>query len=1260
MEARKGKQKLILAGLLVALLGSGQVLASNQELNEDKAVNNSNSMKTVESLLTNKMLKGGSHYDARIYRYIESRSVGSTNESWAISATRAVEFTSPYSIGYSERHLDYATAQNSTNEGTPDAHYRNLGGGGNSEVALGYYTSGRGPVSNQVEEWKWQDNLNKVSLAELQSQDVVNKIDEYTQFPSVYKYRQSGYTIAMDKDSSTMYTGGEVELNRDAIKEHILKYGSVIAKIYKADQYFQYNYMTESSEYVRSWDSENQTDNGYNIYYRHYYSVPGGLSYYCNQKDATPNHEIVLIGWDDDYTNAYTKAPTRGAYIALDADYFVRTWNNLYSKDDYYGWGWRNGWYAAGSNITTNQNVYYIPYDDYYVESNVYGIGKTSYVDYTSIYQHDPLGMSGTITGEYYNSEIYGANVFKRNTTVAQNLNEISVASKMPLKYEIYVNPRDGELTEEKLIKVATTDKLSAGYHTIKLDEGIVLTGDKFAIAVKYIADSESDKFAERTAKIGVETPTETYWEIQTDQTTGQENAVKKTREVQYWQNATSSPGQSYISNDMETWTDLYEKAETRDANICIKAFVSDNETYRVPAEKVNISKTELNIVKGDQEALSATIYPDNAADKKVYWTTSNRAVATVDQDGIVTAVAGGTAKITARSSNANVYAECIVNVKVPVENIVLNQKEVTMLANETYILAPIISPDDATTKDVQWSTSNKQVCLVTDDGLLIGLKQGRAIITALIKDEYGTHTATCTVVVPESLLVDVTEVRLNKSQMTIQKGERENLVATVYPDDATNKSVVWTSSNKSVAIVNANGRVTALTPGTTKITVTTVNGGETATCDVIVTDAEKVNVTGVSLNKTKLNLAKGDTENLVATIAPTNATNKNMTWTSSNEDVAFVNNSGKITAAGKGKATITVTTEDGQKTATCDVTVTVPDVRVTGISLNKTGATIKSDENLLLIANVMPYNATNKKVIWTSSNESIATVNQDGQVSAVSAGKATITAKTEDGNFTKTCVVTVTTDIGVTGIQLDATATVEVGRTIDLQAVVQPENATNKNVEWSITDDDEENDIAYVIDGKIIGVKEGTAIVTVKTEDGNYEASCTITVEASTAQVDLNTSKYLISSEDVIYSIPTETTIEEFVEGLKSTEGNIQVLDKEGNPVANDTNIGTGMTVQVTKVDENGDPVLDEETGEPIIETFDVIIEGDITGDGKITKEDQDSLINILISLETIEDKYIPALDFNKDGVIDIVDLTTMQDLIKENEQKQTEEPQE
>ena len=341
------------------------------------------------------------------------------------------------------------------------------------------------------------------------------------------------------------------------------------------------------------------------------------------------------------------------------------------------------------------------------------------------------------------------------------------------------------------------------------------------------------------------------------------------------------------------------------------------------------------------------------------------------------------------------------------------------VVVGQTISLSVNYTPETASIKQVTWSTDNANLATINASGVLSGVAAGSVTVTASVKSGYMTFiTAQHQVAVKASTPsggdeVRVTGVSLNKGSLALKVDDTETLVATISPSNATNKGVTWSSSNTSVATV-ANGVVTARAVGNATITATTADGGFTASCTVTVsakdTPVEVIPVKGVTLNKETLTLNIGDSETLIATVNPINATNKKVSWSCSNEDVAYVEN-GEVTAVSAGKATITVTTEDGNKTATCSVTVNEKSsgetVHVTGVSLNKNSLTLEVGGSEKLTETVIPENADVKAVKWSSNDESVAIVSS-GTVSAKAAGNAIITVTTLDGNKTATCAVTV------------------------------------------------------------------------------------------------------------------------------------------------------------------------------------------------------------------------------------------------------------
>jgi uncharacterized protein YjdB len=272
--------------------------------------------------------------------------------------------------------------------------------------------------------------------------------------------------------------------------------------------------------------------------------------------------------------------------------------------------------------------------------------------------------------------------------------------------------------------------------------------------------------------------------------------------------------------------------------------------------------------------------------------------------------------------------------------------------------------------------------------------------------------------------VVSVTGVSLDKSSVSLVVGSRETLTATITPTGATNKNITWSSSNESAATVSG-GVVTAVAAGNAVITVTTADGGYQAGCAVTVSNTA-ISVTGVSL-KSSTYLVIGGAETLFANVIPANATNKAVSWNSSNVSVAAVSD-GVVTAVAAGNAVITVTTTDGGYQANCTVTVSSTAISVTDVSLNKPSASLFVGETEVLTATITPSNATNQNITWSSSAPSVAAVSA-GLVTAVGAGNAVITVTTTDGGKTAACNVTVSTQENVAPVTkvsfTEATATV-------------------------------------------------------------------------------------------------------------------------------------------------------------------------------------------------------------------------------------------
>ena len=301
-------------------------------------------------------------------------------------------------------------------------------------------------------------------------------------------------------------------------------------------------------------------------------------------------------------------------------------------------------------------------------------------------------------------------------------------------------------------------------------------------------------------------------------------------------------------------------------------------------------------------------------------------------------------------------------------------------------------------------------------------------------------------------------------------------------------KSVIWKSSNEQVCTVSEAGLVTATGVGTAVVTVTTVDGGHTATCTVKVIQ----HVKDITLNKNNVSLKVGESDLLKVTVNPANADNKSVIWSSSNEQIATVDANGNVKALKAGEAWIKAVSEDNaQAKDSCLVTVIQP---VTGVTLSQNSYRLTNiGENIQLEATVQPEDASNKEVKWSSSDESVCIV-ANGKVVATGFGTAVVMAITADGGFMATCAIIVEKEtIPVTDVTLSQTQALLIeGERLQLNATVKPNDATNKTLIWKSSD---ETICVVTQAGLLIAMAEGEAIVTVIPENGVGQAQCNVTV---------------------------------------------------------------------------------------------------------------------------------------------------------------------
>ena len=532
--------------------------------------------------------------------------------------------------------------------------------------------------------------------------------------------------------------------------------------------------------------------------------------------------------------------------------------------------------------------------------------------------------------------------------------------------------------------------------------------------------------------------------------------------------------------------------ATTNDGSFTSNCVVS----VKSPAQHVSLDKTSLKLLEGESGKLTATVYPLNSTQKTLTWVSDHPDVASVDNEGNVTARKAGAATVTVKVAE-KVTAVCKVTVISRVTGISMSETTVELKPGEKHQLEATVLPQNASNAEVTWYSDKESVAKVSQSGLVSAVSTGEATIHVVTSD--GGKMATCLVKVG----TPVKGITLSISSKTLYVGDPSlDISATLTPANATDKSLEWSSSDPEVASIAPGAALRAvikpLKPGKTTITATTKDGGFTASCEVTV----KRHVSGVSLNKASLTLYVGETESLAATVAPEDASDKTVAWSSDNSAVASVSN-GKVTANKPGTAVIKVVTNDLSKEAACTVTVKR---HAESVELSQKEIKLYLGENRSLTATVLPSDASDKNVTWSSSNPNVATVSTAGNVVSKSVGTTVITVKTADGGHQASCHVTVlepvvyATSLTITPQALN----MNIGESASLTLQMLPSNA-NERLVW----ESDNESVARVVNGDITAVGVGVAKIMVKGKNvTSNEVTVTVIDKFAVTVVKLNESE--------------------------------------------------------------------------------------------------------------------------------------------------------
>ena len=374
-----------------------------------------------------------------------------------------------------------------------------------------------------------------------------------------------------------------------------------------------------------------------------------------------------------------------------------------------------------------------------------------------------------------------------------------------------------------------------------------------------------------------------------------------------------------------------YEKAE------CWKYATIIEE---IPVKGVSIGKPEECVYVGDRFKPDVAIVPENALNRNYTLKSLDERVAALDDEGFVVLKSYGKARIQATTEDGGYSDVCEFDVYEHTVGIRLETEQARVRKGGRLTLAAVAQPEGKTDGRLVWSSSDGSVASVDEEGVVSGKSKGEAVITVTAVD--GGYTAECRVRVYQP----VTELRMDNRSVTVDTGDDIQLTATILPYDADNKSIVWSSDNPDVADVNGKGVVTGVKAGQTVIRATSEDEGISDFCVVTVNQP----VTGVSLSKSELSFSKiGDAEQLVASVQPADATNKELNWSSSDESVAIVSN-GRVLCSGYGSAIVYVTTVDGGYMASCVVTA---DDGLTGIDGVAADGSVSVDNGRLVLKGI-------------------------------------------------------------------------------------------------------------------------------------------------------------------------------------------------------------------------------------------------------------------------------------------------------------------
>ena len=559
--------------------------------------------------------------------------------------------------------------------------------------------------------------------------------------------------------------------------------------------------------------------------------------------------------------------------------------------------------------------------------------------------------------------------------------------------------------------------------------------------------------------------------------------------------------------------------------------------TVEVKSESVELDTVSAELYCGDTLTLVATVLPEDATNKSIIWATTDDNVLTVDENGVVTAVGKGTAKIVATTEDTGVSAECEFTVRKHVESVSVDKHDYTAYVGREFTLSAEVTPADAHITDVIWKTSDSTVATV-ENGRVVPLRKGTVIISAHSVD--GGFVDYCFV----NVGIGMEAISFDKTEMSIHKGESFNIEVTVSPDNATAKELIWTTTDSEIATV-VDGTVTAGNKsGVVTIKAVSADNSEAfAECTVTVIEQ----VTYIVLNEDDIELLAGKSFTLVPVIIPDNATYPETQWESSDETVAVVDKNGVVTAVAPGSAVITCTNKDSLVSAACNVYVPTP-VQYFTLELGSISISKGASAELSITAYPASHDET---FTFVSSDNTVLTVDpQSGEVTGVAAGIATVTAVSSLTGKTAEIEIVVIQPVEGIAFELSEYNGAYTGLSHELKYNIYPENANNTSVRFESSDEE----IATVTaDGTITYHKKGEVIIRVISLENGLYSECKVRVAQSPEAVYIgSTPKTLSVGEEYQLSfVITPIDAENQTVIWSSTASDVIFVDQNGKITA-------------------------------------------------------------------------------------------------------------